>query len=130
MLGSPNPSHYVFALRIRQVVAEKFFSPVRGIACERNTGTGVGSHVAEHHGHYIDGRAQIVRNLLSTAIGFRPFAIPRTEDGLNGLFELLLRIRWKILLGFTFDNLPEFAGRPAGDAQRSGRYRGGPWPGA
>ena len=61
----PDAGHDVLALGVREVLAEEdVFAGVR-VAGERDAGPGVVAHVAEDHRHDVDGRTEVVGDLLT-----------------------------------------------------------------
>ena len=102
--------HDVLALRVDQVLAEEHLLTGVRVAGEGDPGAGVVAHVAEHHGHDVDGRAQVVGDLLVLAVVVGPLAEPAREDGLDGQVELRVRIGRELGARVLADDPLELAG--------------------
>ena len=66
--GGPDAGHDVLALGVGQVLAEQDLLAGVRVAGERDARAGVVAHVAEDHRHDVDGRAQVVRDVLVLAV--------------------------------------------------------------
>ena len=97
----------VLALGVRKVVAVQAALSRAWVAGERNARPGVRALVAEHHGHDIHGRAEIVRNLLPPPVERRSLGVPRVEDRANRHVELLSRVLRELPAGRLADHLLE-----------------------
>ena len=95
----PDAGHDVLALGVGQVLAEQDLLAGVRVAGERDAGAGVVAHVAEDHRHDVDGRAQVVGDLLVVAIVHRALAEPAREDGLDGEVELVVRVARELAAG-------------------------------
>ena len=82
----------VFTLGIDQVVAVEFLLAVGGIAREGDAGRRRLALVAEHHGLHVDGRAQIVGDLVLLAIQRGARIVPAAEHGFDGQTQLRIGI--------------------------------------
>ncbi len=106
-LRRPDPRHDVLALRVGEVLAvEHRLAGVR-VAGEGHAGPGIVAHVPEHHGHDVDGRPEVVRDLLVVAVVARALSEPAGEDGLDGEVQLLVRIGRKVPPGVLADDRQE-----------------------
>ena len=90
--GRADAGHDVLALGVDEVLAVELLGAVEGVAGEGHAGAGVVAHVAEDHGHDVDGRAQVVGDLLAVAVVVGALAEPGGEDGLDGQVELLVGV--------------------------------------
>jgi len=77
------------------------------VAGERDAGPRVVPHVAEDHGHDVDGSAEVVGDLLAVAVVVGALAEPRGEDGLDGQVQLLVGIGRELAPGVLRDDLLE-----------------------
>ena len=64
----PDAGHDVLALGVGEVLAEEDLLARVGVAREGDAGARVVAHVAEDHGHDVDGRAEVVGDLLVVAV--------------------------------------------------------------
>ena len=109
----PDAGHDVLALGVGQVLAvQDLLAGVR-VAGERHAGARVVAHVAEDHGHDVDGGAEVVGDLLVVAVVDRALAEPAREDGLDGQVELLVRVAREVAAGVLADDPLEVAGQRA-----------------
>ena len=97
----------VLALGVGQVLAVEHLLAGVGVARERDARARVVAHVAEDHGHDVDGRAQVVGDLVVLAVVVRALAEPRREDGLDREVELLHRIARELAAGRVADDRQE-----------------------
>ena len=81
LLSIADTSNHILALSVQQVITIQ--NPLtRGwIAGEGNTCTRIPAHVPEDHGHDIDSRTQIIRNVGSAAIINSTLSVPGFENG-------------------------------------------------
>ena len=98
-LGDADAGHDVLALRVAQEVAVGLVLAGGGVAGEGHAGAGVVTLVAEHHGLHVDRGAEVVGDLLHLAVDLRPLTVPRAEDGLDRVGELLARVLGEVLAG-------------------------------
>ena len=101
------------------------------VARERDAGAGVVAHVAEDHRHDVDGRAEVVGDLLVLAVVLGALAEPRGEDGLDREVELLERILGKSRPVSALTMRLESVSVPQGGGVELGvllRRLGAPWP--
>ena len=91
--------HHVFALRVHEELAEELLRAGRRVAREAHTGRRPVAHVAEHHQLNVDGRADVVGDLVDAAVGDRALVVPGTEHGVAGPLELRQRILRERLAG-------------------------------
>ncbi len=82
----------VLALGVDQVLAKEDLLAGVGVAGEGDAGARVVAHVAEDHGHDVDGGAEVVGDLLAVAVVVGALAEPGREDGLDGQVQLLVRV--------------------------------------
>ena len=87
----------VFALRVGQELAHQFLFAGRGIAGERDAGTGVVVQVTEDHRHHVDGGAPRIGDIVVAAIDVGAGVVPGTEDRTDRGVELLLRVGREVL---------------------------------
>ena len=105
--GRPDAGHDVLALGVGQVLAvEDLLAGVR-VACERHAGAGVVAHVAEDHRDDVDGRAQVVGDVLVLPIVRRALTEPRGEDRLDREVQLLVRVLGEVAPGVRLDDALE-----------------------
>ena len=105
--GRPDAGHHVLALGVDQVLAvERLLAGVR-VAREGDAGAGVVPHVAEHHRDDVDGRAEVVGDLLAVPVVVGALAEPRGEDGLDREIELLVGIGREVAARLGADRLLE-----------------------
>ena len=88
--GRPDAGHDVLALRVGQELALQLLATVDRVAGEGDARARVIAHVAVDHRHHVDGRAQVVGDVLVLAVVAGALAEPRGEHGLDGQIELLL----------------------------------------
>ncbi len=82
----------VLALRIDEVLAVDALLAGRRVAREAHAGRRALALVPEHHLHDVDGRAEIVRDVVRAPVDVRARVLPRLEDGEDRAAELLARI--------------------------------------
>ena len=97
--------HHVLALGVDQVLAEEDLLAGVGVAGEGDAGAGVVAHVAEDHGHDVDGGAEVVGDLLAVAVVVGALAEPGGEDGLDGQVQLLVRVVREVAADRVLDDL-------------------------
>src|SRR3989304_3659722 len=78
-------------LGIDEVLAEQDRLAGVRITGKRDPGPGVLAHVPEDHRDHVDGRAQVMGDLLVLAVVAGPAAEPGREDGLDRQIELIAR---------------------------------------
>ena len=98
--GGTDAGDDVLALRIDQVFAEQRLCAGGGIAGERNARAGYVVQVAEYHGHYVNGGAPRIGDIVHAAIYVRAGIIPGAEYGLDGFHHLRLGIGGEIFALF------------------------------
>ena len=91
-LRRAHAGHHVFALGVHQEFAHKLLLARGGIAGEGHAAAGVVSHVAEHHGLDVHGRAEIVVNLVDGAVHDGAMVVPRAEHRLDGKQKLPVHV--------------------------------------
>ena len=124
MVGVADAGHHIFALGVQQVIAVHFLLAGRRVAGEGHAGAGVPAHVAEDHGHDVDGRAQVMRDVGGVAVIDGALAIPGFEDGFGGQAQLLVGILGEIEALVLLDDRLEIARSDClPDPRRSGRCR-------
>ena len=114
MLRRANAGDDIFALRVGQVISKQLLFSGGRIPRKSDARAGIFTHVAENHRDYIDGSSEIIRNLFAAPVGNGPISVPRSKNGFDGFFELLIRIRGKIRAGFRandFFKLPADGGK-------------------
>lgn len=82
----------VFALRVGEEFAHQALLAGGGVARERDARAAVVAHVAERHHLHVDGGAPAVRDVVIHAVDVGAGVVPRTEDRLDRLEELFLRV--------------------------------------
>ena len=103
---SPRARDDILTLRIGEPLAVETLLTAARIAREGHARRAVVAAVAEHHRLDVDGRAEIVRNLVHPAIRHRARVLPALEDGFDRAPELRLRILREIgARGFLDDCL-------------------------
>ena len=107
MAGRPDAGDDVLALGVGQVLAVEHLLARVGVAGERDAGAGVVAHVAEHHRHDVDGRAEVVGDLLAVAVVVGALAEPRREHGLDREVELLVGVGREVAAGVGLDDALE-----------------------
>ena len=113
----PDAGDDVLALGVGQVLAEEHLLAGVRVAGERDARAGVVAHVAEDHRHDVDGRAEVVGDLLVVAVVDRALAEPAREDGLDREVELLVRVAREVAAGVLADDRLEL-GRSAPGGRR------------
>jgi len=88
--------HHVLALRVREPVALDLRLAGGHVARGDHARARAGAEVAEHHRLDVHGGAQVVRDAGGVAVVDRALAVPRAEDGRDGLAQLHERILRKI----------------------------------
>jgi len=101
---SPDARHDVLALGVGQVLAVQHALAGVGVAGEGDARARVVTHVAEDHRHDVDGRAEIVGDLLAVTVVLCPLAEPAREDRLDREVELLVRVGREVAPGFRPDD--------------------------
>ena len=96
-LRGTNAGDDILALRVRQELAEEPLLPGRRVAGEGHPRPRILAHVAEHHRHDVDGRAQIVGYLVEITVGIGPRIVPGGEYRFYRLPQLLIRIVRELL---------------------------------
>ena len=102
-------------------------SPVDGLRVKQTPVARVVAHVAEHHLHDVDRRAQVVGDVVLAAVGARARRVPRREHGVDRPRQLLAGILRELLAGLLAVDLagtrpPARAGRrPTGRRRRPRR---------
>ena len=84
MNRSADSRHYIFALRVGEIVAVENFFAGAGVAREAHARSGVVAGIAEHHLHDVDGCAEQTGDFFYAAIGDGFFRHPRTEHRADG----------------------------------------------
>src|ERR1039457_1744215 len=97
--------HHVLALRVLQELAVEGFFAGGGIAREADAGGGGLAQVAEHHGLYVDGGAQVVGDLVHLAVVLGAVVKPGAEHGVAGAGELHQRVLRERLAGLLLHQL-------------------------
>src|SRR5262249_54522272 len=104
MLGCANAGYDILALRVGQIIAKKLFLSGGRVSGEGHARARVVAHISKDHRDDVDGGAQIVRDLFTPPISFRPVAVPGAEDGLDRFLKLAIRVGGKIRAGLlTYD---------------------------
>ena len=73
---SADAGNDVFALSVGQELAHQLLLAGGGVTGKGNACTGVIVEVAEYHGHYVDGSAPAVRNIVVAAVYVRTGVVP------------------------------------------------------
>ena len=100
--GRAHACNDVFALRVGQELAHKALFARGGIARERNARAAVVAHVAERHHLHVDRGTPAVGDVVVHTVDVRAGVVPRTEDRLDRLKELLLGIGREVLAELLF----------------------------
>ncbi len=103
LAGGADPCDDVLALRVREILAEQLTLAGIGIAGERDAGSRVVAHVAEHHRDDVHRRSPIVGDLVVAAIVDGALGMPRVEDGLNRAVQLHVDVLRERLVGLALD---------------------------
>ncbi len=119
--GGPDAGHDVLALGVGQVLAEQHLLAGVRVARERHARAGVVAHVAEDHRHDVDGRAQVVRDVLVLAVVRGALAEPRREDGLDREVELLVGVLGEVATRVGLDDRLELRDEGLERRRRRGR---------
>ncbi len=90
--GDADARDDILALCVDEEVAVAHLLAGRGVAGECHSGAGIVALVAEHHRLDVDGRAEIVGDVLHLAVVAGTPAVPRTEHGLDRVPQLLDRV--------------------------------------
>src|SRR5579872_5774868 len=80
-----------------------------GIACKGHASTAIIAHIAENHALHIDSSSQVMRDFVEVTVVNSAFIVPRGENGLNCLAQLLVDIGGKRFAGLPLGNLLKFA---------------------
>ena len=105
--GSSNTSDDVLALCVHQVFAKDFSSSDAWVAAESNASSAVVARVTVDHGLDVDGGADLIRDLLGSAIEDGSLVVPTAENGFDREGELLPRIGWELASGLLLDMIKE-----------------------
>ena len=84
--------HDVLALRVHEKLAVEPVLAGGGVAGKGHARAGVVAHVAERHAHDVDGRTPAIGDVVDTAVVVGAGIVPASENGLDGLRELLRRV--------------------------------------
>jgi hypothetical protein len=103
-LRGSNAGHHVLALGVGEVLAEEMLLAGVRVAGEGHPGPRVVAHVAEDHGHDVDGSAQVVGDLVVLAIVAGALPEPGGEDGLDGQVKLLVGVLGEVAAGDLADD--------------------------
>ena len=90
--GSRMPGDDVLPLSVDEELAADAALTCRGVAAEADAGRAIVALVAEHHLHHVDGRAEIVGDLVRLPVHARTRRVPRVEDGAHRAQQLLVRV--------------------------------------
>ena len=82
----------IFPLCIHQEFTHQLLSTGGRITRERNTCTGIITCITEDHGLYVDSRTPVSWNFIHTTVINSTRIVPRTENSLNRLDQLICRI--------------------------------------
>src|SRR3954451_4993271 len=104
-LGSSNAGDDVFALCVDQKLTIEGLLSRGRVASETNAGTGVVTHVAEHHGLNVSGGTDGIGDLFHPPIVLRLRCVPRVENGVAGHHQLLKCILREVRAGFLLHQL-------------------------
>jgi hypothetical protein len=111
-LGRADAGHHVLALGVGEVLAVHDVLAGARVPGEAHAGGGVVAHVAEHHGHHVDGGAvgHGRGDLELAPVVHRPLAAPGVEHRLDGDLQLLVGIGREGLAGVLVHHLQEALG--------------------
>src|SRR5690554_6603165 len=99
-----NPSYYVFALRIHEVLTVEYILTSGWIPGESHTGPGVLAHIAIDHCLYVYSCAPLVGNMVNLTVTNGTGCIPRMENSIDGTTQLLKCVIWEQLTSGVLDN--------------------------
>ena len=102
LLRSTNTGYYVFALCIHQELAHQMLLTSCGITGKCNTGTGCLTHVTKCHHLYINCGTPGIRDIVVTTIYICTRVVPGTENCLDSLHQLFLRVGREICTDLLF----------------------------
>ena len=105
--GVPDAGHHVLALGVLQVVAVDALGAGARVTGEGHAGARVHAQVAEHHGHHVDGGAQVGGDALLAAVQDGPVGVPGVEHGLDGQVHLLPGLLREVMAGLVLDDALE-----------------------
>ena len=100
----PDARDDVLTLGVGQVLAEELLRARVRVAGEGDPRAGVVAHVPEDHGHDVDGRTQVVGDLLVLPVVARPLAEPAREHRLDGEVELGVGVVREVLASVGLDD--------------------------
>ena len=100
--GRTDARNDVFTLRVGEEFAHESLFARRGITRERNARAAVVAHVAERHHLHVDRGTPAVGDVVVHTVDVRAGVVPRTEDRLDRLKELLLGIGREVLAELLF----------------------------
>ena len=96
-LGSSGSGHDIFTLRVEKILAKKLFFTGGWIAGKAHPGAAFPPLVAKYHGLDIDGRAQIIRYAVQTAVFDRAAGVPGSEYGRYRHAQLVGDVLWEVI---------------------------------
>ncbi len=97
--------HHVLALRVLQELPVEDLVAVGRVAREAHACGRAVAHVPEHHRLHVDGRAEVVRDVVQLAVRHRARVHPGAEDRVAGALELRQRVLWEIVADLLLDDL-------------------------
>ena len=105
LLRRPYAGDDVLALGVDEELAVELFRAGCRAPGEADAGRRAIAGVAEHHLLHVDGRADVIGNVVDAAIFLRARVLPRAEHGVARPLELLDRILRKVLAGLVLHDL-------------------------
>ena len=91
-LRGADPRDDILSLGVDEELAVQDRLARRRIAGEADARAGALTLVPEHHLHHVDGRADVVGDLVGAPVDLRPRRVPRVEHGTVGAAQLLTGI--------------------------------------
>ena len=90
--GRADAGDHILALRVEQELAVELVGTGGRVTRESDSRRGCLPEIAEHHGLHVDGRAEIVRDVVHAAVVVGARVVPGAEDRVAGQLELLVGV--------------------------------------
>ena len=97
LLGRPDACDDILALRIQEELAHQTLLAGRRVSRESDARSGGVAHVSERHHLDVDSRPPGVRNVVVPSVHVRARIVPGTENRLDRLDQLFLRVIREVL---------------------------------